>query len=76
MRWDSASPAAEDRMLFDGGDCSDTKRFLRAIDDVHRSIKGPIAVGSLRQSSSSYSSVSTSANAIQIAMARLEDESI
>ncbi|XP_038985391.1 exocyst complex component EXO70A1 [Phoenix dactylifera] len=73
MRWDSVSQAAEDRMLFDGGHRSDAERFLRAVDEIRRSIKGPIVVGSPRRSSSS-SSGSTSANAIQIAMAKLEDE--
>ncbi|KAG1334355.1 exocyst complex component EXO70A1 [Cocos nucifera] len=71
MRWDSASLAAEDRMLFDSGDRSDAELFLRAIDEIRRSINGPIAVGSPRRLSSSSSSRS---NAIQVAMARLEDE--
>ncbi|WOL06532.1 hypothetical protein Cni_G15266 [Canna indica] len=71
MRWDStASSASEERMLFDGGDRSEAERYLRAVDEIRRSIKDPVAVGSPRRSSSS----SSSENAIQIAMARLEDE--
>ncbi|XP_019709012.2 exocyst complex component EXO70B1 [Elaeis guineensis] len=68
-RWDSASTTAP---IFDGGDRSDAERFLRAVDEICRSIKDPIAVGSPRRSSSSSSSAAT--DAIQIAMARLEDE--
>ncbi|RWW14380.1 hypothetical protein GW17_00021855 [Ensete ventricosum] len=74
MRWDStASSAGDERMLFDGGDRSDAERFLRAVDEIRRSISEPIATGSPRRSSSSVFR-SSSENAIQIAMARLEDE--
>ncbi|URE29792.1 Exo70 exocyst complex subunit [Musa troglodytarum] len=74
MQWDStASSAGDERMLFDGGDRSDAERFLRAVDEIRRSISEPIATGSPRRSSSSASH-SSSENAIQIAMARLEDE--
>ncbi|THU47209.1 hypothetical protein C4D60_Mb09t13110 [Musa balbisiana] len=74
MRWDStASSAGDERMLFDGGDRSDAERFLRAVDEIRRSIREPIATGSPRRSSSSAFH-SSSENAIQIAMARLEDE--
>ncbi|CAL9176896.1 unnamed protein product [Musa hybrid cultivar] len=74
MRWDStASSAADERMIFDGADRSDAERYLRAVDELRRSIKDPVIVGSPRRSSSS-SSHSSSENAIQIAMARLEDE--
>ncbi|RWV83264.1 hypothetical protein BHE74_00043823 [Ensete ventricosum] len=73
MRWDStASSAVDERMLFDGGDRSDAERYLRAVDELRRSIKDPVIVGSPRRSSSSSSH--SSENAIQIAMARLEDE--
>ncbi|XP_074560950.1 exocyst complex component EXO70B1-like [Curcuma longa] len=70
LRWDStASSAGEERMLFDGRDRSDVERYLHAVDEIRRSIKEPIAAGSPRRSSSS-----SSENAIQIAMVRLEDE--
>ncbi|XP_072978988.1 exocyst complex component EXO70A1-like [Typha angustifolia] len=77
MRWDSGA-REEDRMLFDGGDRSEAKKYLRAVDEIRRSIKEPIAIGSPRRLSSSSSAAGSSSpcpeNAIQIAMARLEDE--
>ncbi|XP_074586586.1 exocyst complex component EXO70B1-like isoform X2 [Curcuma longa] len=70
LRWDStASSGGEERMLFDTGERSEAERYLRAVDEIRRSIKEPVAAGSPRRSSSS-----SSENAIQIAMARLEDE--
>ncbi|XP_042399562.1 exocyst complex component EXO70B1-like isoform X2 [Zingiber officinale] len=70
LRWDStASPGGEERMLFDTGERSEAERYLRAVDEIRRSIKEPVGAGSPRRSSSS-----SSENAIQIAMARLEDE--
>ncbi|XP_042409333.1 exocyst complex component EXO70B1-like isoform X2 [Zingiber officinale] len=70
LRWDStASSGGEERMLFDTGERSEAERYLRAVDEIRRSIKEPVGAGSPRRSSSS-----SSENAIQIAMARLEDE--
>nr|XP_010912061.1 uncharacterized protein LOC105038068 isoform X2 [Elaeis guineensis] len=40
MRWDSASPAAEDRMLFDDGDCSDTKSSFATNLESRSSARG------------------------------------
>ncbi|KAG6520895.1 exocyst complex component EXO70B1-like [Zingiber officinale] len=67
LRWDSTATSAGERMLFDGGDRSDGESYLRAFDDIRRSIKEPGAAGSPRRSSSSE-------NVIQTAMVRLEDE--
>ncbi|KAK3123579.1 hypothetical protein QOZ80_8AG0633050 [Eleusine coracana subsp. coracana] len=74
MRWDSSS-AADEPMLFDGGgDRAEADRFLRAVDDLRRlAPASPAAVGSPRRLSSSGSSAG-SGGAVQVAMARLEDE--
>ncbi|CAL5005896.1 unnamed protein product [Urochloa decumbens] len=79
MRWDSASAGAgaDEPMLFDGaGDRAEADRFLRAVDDLRRlAPPSPAAVGSPRRlSSSSGSSSAAGSGAVQVAMARLEDE--
>ncbi|XP_066351905.1 exocyst complex component EXO70B1-like [Miscanthus floridulus] len=75
MRWDSASAGAgaDEPMLFDGGgDRAEADRFLRAVDDLRRlAPPSPAAVGSPRRLSSSSAAGSS---AVQVAMARLEDE--
>ncbi|EAZ07217.1 hypothetical protein OsI_29462 [Oryza sativa Indica Group] len=78
MRWDSTS-ASDEPMLFDGAR-AEAERFLRAVDDLRRlAPPSPAAVGSPRRLSSGSSSVSAgggggAATAVQVAMARLEDE--
>lgn len=77
LRWDStASEEARGKMIFQS-DRDEVDRFLRAVDEIQRSLS------SISFSSSSSSSVATTAvddhevkanSAIQIAMARLEDE--
>jgi hypothetical protein len=80
MRWDSASAGAgaDEPMLFDGaGDRAEADRFLRAVDDLRRlAPPSPAAVGSPRRlsSSSGSSSAAAGSGAVQVAMARLEDE--
>nr|CAB3503173.1 unnamed protein product [Digitaria exilis] len=81
MRWDSASAGGaggDEPMLFDGaGDRAEADRFLRAVDDLRRlAPPSPAAVGSPRRLSSSSGSSSAAAGtgAVQVAMARLEDE--
>lgn len=63
MRWDSAaSEEARDRMIFDSAaDREEALTYLRAVDEIQRSL-------------SSVALSDDSAGAIQIAMARLEDE--
>ncbi|KAL5232462.1 hypothetical protein ABZP36_031238 [Zizania latifolia] len=78
MRWDSTSTsaAADEPMLFDGatGDRGEAERFLRAVDDLRRLAPlSPAAVGSPRRLSSG-SSAGGATSAVQVAMARLEDE--
>ncbi|KAK1607602.1 hypothetical protein QYE76_031275 [Lolium multiflorum] len=87
MRWDSssASTAAAGRddepMLFDGaGDRAEAERFLRAVDDIRRlAPPSPAAVGSPRRLSSGSGAAAAASglggcSAVQVAMARLEDE--
>ncbi|KAJ1268717.1 hypothetical protein BS78_07G156600 [Paspalum vaginatum] len=78
MRWDSATAAggADEPMLFDGGgDRAEADRFLRAIDDLRRlAPPSPAAVGSPRRLSSFSGSSAPGSGAVQVAMARLEDE--
>ncbi|KAL6858766.1 hypothetical protein ACP4OV_017768 [Aristida adscensionis] len=86
MRWDSSSASAsagagaDEPMLFDGGgDRAEAERFLRAVDDLRRlAPPSPAAVGSPRRLSSSGSSSAggggSGSGAVQVAMARLEDE--
>ncbi|KAL6661601.1 hypothetical protein ACP70R_000985 [Stipagrostis hirtigluma subsp. patula] len=84
MRWDSSSASAsagggggDEPMLFDGGgDRAEAERFLRAVDDLRRlAPPSPAAVGSPRRLSSSGSSAGgAGSGAVQVAMARLEDE--
>lgn len=64
LRWDStASEDARERMIFDG-DRQEIDRYLQAVDEIQRSME-----------SASISDDNNKANnAIQIAMARLEDE--
>ncbi|KAF7065545.1 hypothetical protein CFC21_071641 [Triticum aestivum] len=76
-RWDSTASApagggggggGEDQMLFDGGgDRVEAERFLQAVDDLRR--LAPPSPGSPRRTSSAGAS-----GAVQVAMARLEDE--
>ncbi|KAL5220282.1 hypothetical protein ABZP36_024995 [Zizania latifolia] len=79
MRWDSTSAsasAADEPMLFDGptGDRAEAERFLRAVDDLRRlAPPSPAAVGSPRRLSLG-SSAGGATSAVQVAMARLEDE--
>ena len=63
-------------MLFDsGGDRAEADRFLRAVDDLRRlAPPSPAAVGSPRRLSSSSASSASWSGAVQVAMARLEDE--
>ncbi|XP_024310876.1 exocyst complex component EXO70A1 isoform X1 [Brachypodium distachyon] len=79
MRWDSTASAStgggsggEEQMLFDGGgDRAEAERFLLAVDDLRRlAPASPGAVGSPRRTSSAGGG----SNAVQVAMARLEDE--
>ncbi|KAG2584294.1 exocyst complex component EXO70B1-like [Panicum virgatum] len=79
MRWDSAGAGGDEPMLFDGaGDRAEADRFLRAVDDLRRlAPPSPAAVGSPRRLSSSSGSSAAAAGgsgALQVAMARLEDE--
>ena len=64
LRWDStASEDARDRMIFDG-DRYEIDKYFQAVDEIQRSME-----------SASISDDSAKANsAIQITMARLEDE--
>ncbi|VFQ80739.1 unnamed protein product [Cuscuta campestris] len=64
LRWDStASEAAREKMIF-GGDRKEADLYLRAVDEIQRSME-----------SATLSDDRSKANfAIQIAMARLEDE--
>ncbi|KAE9605822.1 putative exocyst complex component Exo70, cullin repeat-like-containing domain-containing protein [Lupinus albus] len=64
LRWDStASEEAREKMIFDG-DRHEVDRYLQAVDEIQRSI-----------SSTSLSDEQNKVNsAVQIAMARLEDE--
>ncbi|KAM3275358.1 hypothetical protein ACQJBY_043986 [Aegilops geniculata] len=79
-RWNSTASApaggggggggggGEDQMLFDGGgDRAEAERFLQAVDDLRR--LAPPSPGSPRRTSSTGGS-----GAVQVAMARLEDE--
>ncbi|CAN6210776.1 unnamed protein product [Urochloa humidicola] len=62
MRWDpTASPGDEQAMLFDGDRRAEAERFLRAVDDIRR-LAPPTSAGG-----SAFA-------AVQVAMARLEDE--
>lgn len=64
LRWDStASEDARERMIFDG-DRVEINSYLQAVDDVQRSIESTTLSDDQNKASS----------AIQIAMARLEDE--
>ena len=65
LRWDStASEDARDKMIFSGGvDRDEADLYLQAVDEIQRSL-----------SSVSVSSSDKVNSAIQIAMARLEDE--
>ncbi|KAJ6847518.1 exocyst complex component EXO70A1-like [Iris pallida] len=78
LQWEpTASPArssSSDRMLFsNGADRDQAGRFLRAVDEIRRSVGAdPVTCSPKRLSSSSLSP--SPATALQIAMARLEDE--
>ncbi|KAJ6839364.1 exocyst complex component EXO70A1-like [Iris pallida] len=78
LQWEpTASPArssSSDRMLFsNGADRDQAGRFLRAVDEIRRSVGAdPVTSSPKRLSSSSLSP--SPATALQIAMARLEDE--
>ncbi|XP_043721913.1 exocyst complex component EXO70B1 [Telopea speciosissima] len=73
LRWDStASEEARERMIFDGGDRQEAHRYLRAVDEIQRSMESVTVSG---DGSSRGGGDSGKVNgAIQIAMARLEDE--
>ncbi|KAK9142150.1 hypothetical protein Syun_011550 [Stephania yunnanensis] len=74
MRWDStASEEARDRMIFDGGDREEAERYLRAVDEIQRSMDSA-AVSDAAAAEDADSAKVNGASAIQIAMARLEDE--
>ncbi|KAJ4717753.1 Exocyst subunit Exo70 family protein [Melia azedarach] len=65
LRWDStASEEAREKMIFEGDRC-DVDRYLQAVDEIQRSMS------STNISDDSQTKVNS---AIQIAMARLEDE--
>ncbi|KAL9463658.1 hypothetical protein AB3S75_001467 [Citrus x aurantiifolia] len=65
LRWDStASEEAREKMIFEGDRC-EVDRYLQAVDEIQRSISSTSISGD------SQSKVNS---AIQIAMARLEDE--
>jgi exocyst complex component 7 len=77
MRWDSTASAAcsaggDDQMLFDGAaNRAEAERFLRAVDDLRRlAPPSPASVGSPRRASAAGGVC----DAVQVAMARLEDE--
>ncbi|KAG9458097.1 hypothetical protein H6P81_002605 [Aristolochia fimbriata] len=66
LRWDStASEEARERMIFDG-DRQEAEQYLRAVDEIQRSISNT--------SLTTDSDPGKAGGAIQIAMARLEDE--
>ncbi|KAF6174285.1 hypothetical protein GIB67_040778 [Kingdonia uniflora] len=65
LQWDSsASEEARDRMIFQGDDRIEGDRYLQAVDSIQRSLA----------SSTIEDGDNTLNDAIQIAMARLEDE--
>lgn len=65
LRWDStASEEARERIIFDG-DRHEIEQYLQAVDEIQRSMESA-TIGDHEQSKAS--------SAIQIAMARLEDE--
>ncbi|CAD6224868.1 unnamed protein product [Miscanthus lutarioriparius] len=84
MRWDSTASAAssagggrggDDQMLFDGAaDRAEAERFLRAVDDLRRLAPppSPASAGSPRRASAAAGG--GACTALQVAMARLEDE--
>ncbi|OEL22513.1 Exocyst complex component EXO70B1 [Dichanthelium oligosanthes] len=75
MRWDSTASSGggggDDQMLFDGdaADRAEAERFLRAVDDLTR-LAPASAAGSPRRASFAGGA----GGALQVAMARLEDE--
>ncbi|KAL6647010.1 hypothetical protein ACP70R_014447 [Stipagrostis hirtigluma subsp. patula] len=75
---DYCGGGTDEPMLFDGGgERAEADRFLRAVNDLCRlAPSSPVAVGSPRRfSSSSRSSAGgTGSGAVQVAMARFEDE--
>ncbi|KAL6846201.1 hypothetical protein ACP4OV_023649 [Aristida adscensionis] len=83
MRWDSTASAGsgggsvggDEQMLFEGGgDRAEAERFLRAVDYLRRlAPASPAAVGSPLRASSAVGGGGGS-SAVQVAMARLEDE--
>ncbi|KAF7095886.1 hypothetical protein CFC21_097951 [Triticum aestivum] len=75
----AAEPAAVggEPMLFDGaGDRTEAERFLRAVDNIRRlALSSPSVVGSPRRSSGSGAAAGGGGcSAVQVTMARLEDE--
>ncbi|KAJ4952929.1 hypothetical protein NE237_029761 [Protea cynaroides] len=71
LRWDStASEEARERMIFDGADRQEADRYLRAVDEIQRSMAS-VSVSESPDGSGESGKVH---GAIQIAMARLEDE--
>ncbi|CAI9114455.1 OLC1v1015182C1 [Oldenlandia corymbosa var. corymbosa] len=77
LRWDStASEEARDKMIFDG-DRQEIDKYLHAVDEIQRSLES-CNISSSSSSSAGHDGGDDHAvqpnNAIQIAMARLEDE--
>lgn len=65
LRWDAGAPTEQGgRMLFDGGDRAEADQYLRAVDEIRRSLDVAGSGGASPRL----------AAAIQVAMARLEDE--
>lgn len=70
LRWDSTvSEEAREKMIFEG-DRGEVDRYLQAVDEIQRSLSST----SISDSSSTGTDQSKVNSAIQIAMARLEDE--
>ncbi|XP_042492672.1 exocyst complex component EXO70A1-like [Macadamia integrifolia] len=73
LRWDStASEEARERMIFDGGDRQEAESYLRAVDEIQRSMESVSVSGDGSPVGGGNSGKVN--GAIQIAMARLEDE--
>ncbi|XP_043703234.1 exocyst complex component EXO70A1-like [Telopea speciosissima] len=72
LRWDSsASEEARERMIFDGGNRQETDRYLRAVDEIQRSMESVSVSGDTF--SGGGGDPGKANGAIQIAMAHLED---
>ncbi|KAL6010590.1 hypothetical protein ACLOJK_001024 [Asimina triloba] len=72
MRWDStASEEGRERMIFDGRDRCGAEQYLRAVDEIRRSMD---SVSVAEGGGSGGGDSSRASGAMQMAMARLEDE--